>query len=145
MIVLLVWHQGSAAIGNRVVPLICLLLWQHCPQSIFGHISLQQEWFGVVSKHQYGSCHASLFQCFKSFHGILGEQHPLWLPAGRFPCKVLAKGLSNACKSFNELPVVAHQTEKSSHLCMGLWQGVFCDSFQVKVAWVDPVLWDSMY
>ena len=31
------------------------------PQPIFGYISLQQEWFGVVSKHQDGSCHAHLF------------------------------------------------------------------------------------
>ena len=51
------WHQDPAAIGNGVVPPICLLLWQHHPQSFFGCIGLQLEWFVVVSEHQNGlSC-----------------------------------------------------------------------------------------
>ena len=82
--------------------------------------------------------------CFKSFHGILGERHPLRLPAGPFPSMILTERLCNVCKPLHGPPVVAHQTEKSVYLHVGLWWGRFCNGFQVQVAGVELILQDSI-
>ena len=138
-------HKGPAAIGNGVVLPIFLLLWQHCPQSILGHISLQQEGFSVVNKSQTGGCHTCLFQHSKSPQGIFCKWHLLWLPAGPFPSQIFAEWLCNACEPFDELPVVAHQTEKGTHLCVSLRQHALCNCFQAQVTGWHPILWDSMH
>ena len=50
--------------------------------------------------------------------------------------------MCDACEPFEEPPVVAHQTKESVHLCVGLWQGTFCNCFQV--AGVNPIFWNLM-
>ena len=127
MILLLMWLQGPAAIGHGVVLPVCLLLWQHCPQSIFGCIGLQQEWFGVVSKHQDGSCDAHLFQCFERLHGILCKWHPLWFLVGPLPGKILPRGAVWWHGSLDGPPAVSHQTEKactSVYVCGGVHSAI---------------------
>ena len=144
VIALLMRCKCFAAIGNRVVPPICLFLWQHWPKSIFWCISLQQEWFGVDSKSPNGGCHTCLFQCFESLHGFFIKWHPLWLSAGPFPCEVLTEWLCNAFEPFDEPPVVALQAKKGTHLCITLRQSIFCNCFQIQVAGAYPILWDLM-
>ena len=45
MVVLLMGHKDSAAIGNGVISSVHLLLGQHHPETILECVSLQQEWF----------------------------------------------------------------------------------------------------
>ena len=74
MVVLLMRHKGSAAVGNRVISSIHLLLRQHHAETILWCISLQQKWFSIVSKRQDWSCYSCLFQYLESLQGILRER-----------------------------------------------------------------------
>ena len=136
--------KSPAAIGDGVVLPVCLLLQQHCPQSILGCISLQQEWFSVVSKSQNGGCHTCLLQCLESLQGIFCRWHPLCLPAGPFPSGIFTEWLCNACEPFNEPPVVAYQTKKGTCLHVCLRQHTLCDCFHVWVGALHPIPWDSV-
>ena len=67
MIILLMRHKGSAAIGDWVILSVHLLLGQHCPESILECICLQQKWFGIVSKANTGAIMHTCFNVSKAF------------------------------------------------------------------------------
>ena len=127
------WYHPSACFCNSTAP-----------QSLLGCISLQQEWFSVISESQNGSCHTHLFQCFESLQGIFWKWHPLWLPAGPFLSQVFIKWLCNVCKPLDEPSVVAHQTKKGIHLQCKFEVVHILQLLSSSSYWSHPILWDSM-